>query len=159
MRALRIVVAAAVGAGLLVLAGCGSTSGESKPLPLSFGFGPAQDMVPMESNGMAAQSITINIVPPSDAQGEANEVTLPANFAVRPGAPVKVVIYNYTEEVHTFTAPKLGVNRAIPPVGDSSPSVTTFTFTPQGYGVFEWLCVHCGTHMAGKVYAIVGSTA
>jgi hypothetical protein len=108
---------------------------------------------------MAAQSITIRIVPPATSGGEPNEVTMPADFAVRPGGPVRVLIYNYTEEVHTFTASELGVNRAIAPMTTTGPSVTSFTFIPQRYGVFEWRCIHCGTHMAGKVYAIVSYAA
>jgi heme/copper-type cytochrome/quinol oxidase subunit 2 len=150
-----MVVATAAGAGLLTLAACGSTS-ESKSSPLNFGFGPAQGVVSAGPIEMAAQSITIEILPPQDTKGGMNEVTMPANFAVQPGSPVKVVIHNYTNDVHTFAAPELGVNTPVAPASGSSPSVTTFTFTPKTYGVFEWHCVHCGTHMAGKVYAFIG---
>jgi plastocyanin len=159
MRALRIIVAAAVGAGLLVLAACGSTTDASAPAPLDFGFGPvAESVSPVHPVGLGAQLVTIRVLPPTGAQGE-NETTLPANFAVRAGAPVKVVIYNYTKEVHTFTAPELGVSRAVPAATGGLPTETTFTFVPQRYGVFEWRCNHCGIHMTGKVYAIVTRTA
>jgi plastocyanin len=139
----------------LALAACGSTS-ETKSSGLDFGFGPAQGVAWVGHGGMAAQSITIEIRPQQSAMGGADEVTMPANFAVQPGTPVKVVIYNYTNGVHTFTAPELGVNTPIPPAASASPSVTTFTFTPKAAGVFEWRCIHCGTHMLGKVYALIG---
>lgn len=164
MRDLRIVVAAIAGAGLLMLAGCGSD--ESKPPPLEFGFGPVSgdisSEVPIKPPGTAtAQLVTIKVLPleGSTPEVEPNERTLPPNFAVRPDLPVEVVIENYTEQEHTFTSPDLGVNQMIPPAAGGSPSVTSFTFTPGRYDVFEWTCVHCGPSMSGKIYAIVSWTA
>ena len=79
-----------------------------------------------------------------------------SNFAVRPGVPVKVVIWNYTNELHSFTSPELGVNVAILPGSAAHPHRAVFTFVAHTYGRISWHCgVPCGGYMGGNVYAIV----
>jgi hypothetical protein len=79
-----------------------------------------------------------------------------SNFAVRPGVPVKVVILNYTGELHSFTSPELGVNVAILPGSAAHPHRAVFTFVAHTYGRIRWYCaVPCGGYMGGNVYAIV----
>ncbi len=45
-----------------------------------------------------------------------------SNFAVRPGVLVRVVVLNYTDELHSFTSPELGVNVAILPGSVDTPA-------------------------------------
>jgi hypothetical protein len=79
-----------------------------------------------------------------------------SNFAVRPGVPVRVVIWNYTGELHSFTSPELGVNVAILPGSLAHPHRAVFTFVAHRYGRISWHCsVPCGGYMGGNVYAII----
>lgn len=81
-----------------------------------------------------------------------------SNFAVRPGALVRVVVWNYTSHLHSFTAPELGVNVAILPGSAAHPHRSVFTFRARTSGRIEWHCgVPCGGYMGGNVYAIVGA--
>ena len=156
MGPLAALVVAVTGVGFL-LAGCGGGN-KSEPSSLTFGFGPAEvgTKVPIEPPaGIAKVVLRVRIVPADGAHGER---TLPSSFAVRPDVPVTVVFTNYTQSVHTFTSPDLGLNRVIPPASGATPSTTTATFTPGRYGVFEWFCVHCGAAaMSGKIYAIIAT--
>ena len=79
-----------------------------------------------------------------------------SNFAVRPGVSVRVVVLNYTNELHSFTSPELGVNVAILPGSLAHPHRAVFTFTAHTYGRISWHCgVPCGGYMGGNVYAII----
>jgi hypothetical protein len=80
-----------------------------------------------------------------------------ANFAIRPDVPVRVIVWNYTHELHSFTSPALGVNVAILPGSAAHPHRAVFTFVARSYGRFRWYCVvPCGGYMGGNVYAIIG---
>ena len=79
-----------------------------------------------------------------------------SNFAVRPDVPVRVVVWNYTNELHSFTSPALGVNVAILPGSAAHPHKAVFTFVARTYGRIRWYCaVPCGGYMGGNVYAII----
>ena len=79
-----------------------------------------------------------------------------SNFAVRPGALVRVVVWNYTNRLHSFVSRELGVNVAILPGSLAHPHKAVFTFVAHTYGRISWHCaVPCGDHMGGNVYAIV----
>jgi hypothetical protein len=79
-----------------------------------------------------------------------------SNFAVRPGVPVRVVVLNYTDELHSFTSLELGVNVAILPGSLTHPHKAVFTFVAHTYGRISWHCgVPCGGYMGGNVYAII----
>lgn len=78
--------------------------------------------------------------------GKHHDSFVPSSFVVKAGEPVKLVIKNYDDMMHTFTDPALGINvmvRAGTHAGgseDVTPSTTTFTFTPQKAGQFRWHC-------------------
>ena len=79
-----------------------------------------------------------------------------SNFAVRPGVPVRVIVWNYTNELHSFTSPELGVNVAILPGSAAHPHRAVFTFVAHTFGRIRWYCaVPCGGYMGGNVYAII----
>jgi heme/copper-type cytochrome/quinol oxidase subunit 2 len=79
-----------------------------------------------------------------------------SNFAVEPGVPVRVVVWNYTNMLHSFTSPELGVNVAILPGSLAHPHRAVFTFVAHTYGRIRWYCaVPCGGYMGGNVYAII----
>jgi hypothetical protein len=79
-----------------------------------------------------------------------------SNFAVRPGVVVRVVVWNYTNRLHSFASRELGVNVAILPGSLAHPHEAVFTFVAHTYGRISWYCaVPCGDHMGGSVYAII----
>jgi hypothetical protein len=91
-----------------------------------------------------------------------DQEALPANFAIRPGAPVVVTFRNYTHAFHTFTIRALGISVLIAPAKGDHPGVTKARFEIPAYGVYTWRCVLCaaGAHsamhaMSGKIYSIV----
>lgn len=78
-----------------------------------------------------------------------------SNFAVRPGITVRVVVWNYTQTVHSFDSPGLHVNAAILPGSSTHPVKSVFTFEPRTYGRVTWYCsVPCGGYMGGNVYVL-----
>jgi len=78
------------------------------------------------------------------------------NFAVKPGVPVRVVVWNYTRHLHSFASAELRVNAAILPGDAAHPSKSVFTFIARSYGRISWHCaVPCGGFMGGNVYAII----
>jgi plastocyanin len=77
------------------------------------------------------------------SDGLRHDTTLGASFTVAQGAKVTVTVYNYDEGPHTITAPKLGLNVAIPGAKDEEngiPSKTVFTFSAAKAGKFLWFC-------------------
>ncbi len=79
-----------------------------------------------------------------------------SNFAVRPGTLVRVVVWNYTDRLHSFASRELGVNVAILPGSLAHPRKAVFTFVAHTYGRISWYCaVPCGDHMGGNIYAII----
>lgn len=99
------------------------------------------------------QTVTITIRP--GAHG--GELIGGANFAVRPGVPVRVVVENYTSALHSFRSPELHVNVAILPGSAAHPHRAVFTFRSRSSGAIRWYCaVPCGDdEMGGTVYAII----
>lgn len=96
------------------------------------------------------------------ADGKWHDAFLPANFTVLAGVPVKVTVYNYDDMPHSFTSSALHLNKIIAKGGTSTPSKTTFTFTPTEAGRYLWWCAppcdpysmsHIG-YMRGYVTAI-----
>ncbi|HET7054287.1 MAG TPA: cupredoxin domain-containing protein [Solirubrobacterales bacterium] len=96
----------------------------------------------------ATEIETLKLVVKSDEEhgkmgsdGNWHDAFLPGDFSVKPGATVKVTVYNYDEGEHTFTAPGLETNATIAAGSESKPAVTTFTFhAPQKAGRYEWFC-------------------
>lgn len=75
-------------------------------------------------------------------EGEWHDAYLPADFTIKAGATVQVVVQNYDEAGHTFTASGLGTNQMIAAGSATKPSTTTFTFTaPAKKGQYEWHCM------------------
>lgn len=72
---------------------------------------------------------------------------VPADFTVKQGKPVKLVVDNYDTEMHTLTATSLNLNvtiNAAKAAGQSA--VSAATFTPQQTGSFQWMCMNpCDT--------------
>jgi hypothetical protein len=99
----------------------------------------------------------VQAAPESGSKGSMpDERVTDANFAVRPGVLVRVVIWNYTDRLHSFASRELGVNVAILPGSLAHPRKAVFTFVAHTYGRISWYCaVPCGDHMGGNVYAIV----
>jgi plastocyanin len=74
-------------------------------------------------------------------EGAWHDAFLPADFSVKPGATVRVTVYNYDEGAHTFTSAGLGANVTIAAGSAEKPSVTTFTFrAPVKAGRYSWYC-------------------
>lgn len=93
---------------------------------------------------------------------QANGVAAPANVAVAPGVPVRVLITNYSASAHTFTIPGLHVSALVRPGARNAPVTTVVTFTPHLAGSFAWYCYMCGHglhgrahHMGGWIFAVV----
>jgi hypothetical protein len=155
MRRLIYVLTVLVGAvAAVVLAGCGGAAASEE----SWGLGQEEiaSKVPitLPGRGVAMQELTVRIVGPSHTRDEAS----PANFAVRPDLPVRVTIYNYTRQVHTFHSPGLGLAKIVLAGAPDTPRKLSFAFTPGRRGVFHWLCVPCNEEdhfMGGSVYAII----
>ncbi len=133
-------------------------------IALAAAFAPnaaAQNVAPgLRASVMPPQSVAITIRPANGMNHD--EHVTPMHLAVEPGLPVHITFTNYTGKFHTFTAPELGVNALIRPAHGNTPTRTTVTFTPHGYGAFSWTCVLCpgqddqnGAAMRGKIYAIV----
>lgn len=75
-------------------------------------------------------------------EGTWHDAFLPADFSVKPGALVRVTVYNYDEGPHSFTSSSLGTNVTIAAGSESEPAVTTFTFrAPEEAGRYAWLCM------------------
>ena len=80
------------------------------------------------------------------------------DLTVRAGVPVRVTVINKSGIAHDFTAPELGINQIIPAGIGGVSKTTTFTFTADRPGVFDWNCVvPCGEYMGGHVHVLVGS--
>jgi len=108
------------------------------------------------TSAAAPMRITVNIFPAGH-----DEITQPANLAVRAGGTVEITFRNHTPLFHTFTIKALGISMLIKPAHDGSVTLTTVSFVAP-YGVYTWRCLLCasGAHphmhaMGGKVYAIV----
>lgn len=111
----------------------------------------ATGSMPMMSGRTASASAAtedLKIVVKSDEEhakkgpeGAWHDAFLPADFSVKPGATVRVTVYNYDEGEHSFTSSGLGTNVTIAAGSEAKPAVTTFTFrAPQKAGHYEWYC-------------------
>ncbi|HEX8752429.1 MAG TPA: cupredoxin domain-containing protein [Solirubrobacterales bacterium] len=75
------------------------------------------------------------------SDGSWHDAYLPADFSVKPGRTVEVIVLNYDEAEHTFTSPQLGTDATIAAGSEGTPSETTFTFkAPARKGRFLWFC-------------------
>jgi plastocyanin len=106
----------------------------------------------------APMRVTVDIFPAGH-----DEITQPANIAVRAGGTVEITFRNHTQLQHTFTIKALGISVLIQRAAKGSVKLTTVSFVAP-YGVYEWRCMFCagGAHphmhaMGGKVYAIVNA--
>lgn len=104
--------------------------------------------MPMMSSARAAVE-NVKLVVKSDEEhakkgpeGTWHDAFLPADFSVKPGALVRVTVYNYDEGAHSFTSSSLGTDVTIAAGSESEPAVTTFTFrAPEKAGNYSWLCM------------------
>jgi plastocyanin len=117
-----------------------TNSGGTAAMPMmSGGYTPA---------GNTTTSEEVKIVVKSDEEhgkkgsdGNWHDAFLPADFSVKAGATVHVVVENYDDAEHSFTAPDLGMNVTIPGGSETKASVTNFTFrAPAKAGSYEWFC-------------------
>lgn len=100
------------------------------------------------TGGAVSSSESIKLTLKSDEEegklgsdGNWHDAFLPADFSVKGGATVTVVVYNYDDMPHTFSAAGLGANVEIAAGSESKPSKTVFTFqAPQQAGSYEWYC-------------------
>ena len=78
--------------------------------------------------------------------GKHHDSFVPSSFVVKAGEPVKLIVINYDDMMHTFTDPALGLNVMVRAGTHQSgseavtPSTTTATFTPMKTGQFRWNC-------------------
>jgi plastocyanin len=64
-----------------------------------------------------------------------------ADFAVKAGQTVTVTVSNFDDSPHSFTAPSLGLNVAIPGGSEKQGHTVKFTFkAPSKPGTYEWFC-------------------
>lgn len=118
---------------------------------LTMAAGPAALAAGTAATGQAVQTRTLYVL--ADEQGlvgpdgKHHDSFVPASFVVKAGEPVKLVIINTDDMMHTFTDPGLGINvmvRAGTHENGSeavTPSTTTATFTPTKTGQFRWHCM------------------
>jgi heme/copper-type cytochrome/quinol oxidase subunit 2 len=142
------VVAAALGAGAVLLAACSNTPSAQPDVAKLTGNAPWMVTQPKPSAGSGGSSTDIKL--------QINDVNTPEGsepayvgsggvgaqvlFTVKVGQAVTVTIVNHDAMPHTFTAPDINVNASVNPE-----SSTTFTFTPSAAGTFSWYCsVPCG---------------
>jgi hypothetical protein len=75
------------------------------------------------------------------ADGNWHDAFLPGDFSVKAESTVHVVVENYDDAEHSFTAPGLGTNATIAGGSEAKAAVTTFTFrAPAKAGRYEWFC-------------------
>ena len=72
--------------------------------------------------------------------GKWHDAFLPANFKVKAGAKVIVTVKNYDDMPHTFTSPRLHVNRVIKKGSEKKASTTRFSFKVKKAGKYLWWC-------------------
>jgi plastocyanin len=100
---------------------------------------------------------TIHVVPYNDKQyidlqikdgvkyakqdGKLHDAYTNTNFTVQQGIPVQVTVENFDSGSHSLTDPGMGINQVFKGASkDGVPSLTTFTFTPEKTGTFDWHC-------------------
>lgn len=78
----------------------------------------------------------------ASADGKLHDAYSPADFTVQAGIPVQVTVTNYDTGSHSMTSSALGLNQMMKAATkEGVPAVTTFTFTPQKAGKFNWHCI------------------
>lgn len=136
---------------LLVASGCGGSAPSGAAAKTSSNRWQPDHLL-TATHPLTTGRITIAI----HAVGQSREHTSPATFAVEVGRPLTLTFVNYTTRPHTFTAPEPGVSAFVKAGTKQAPTTTSFTFTPDRFGVFRWYCaLPCGHDMSGRVYAII----
>jgi len=99
-------------------------------------------------------SVSPGIKPGPD--GKLHDAFSATSFDVRAGRPVKLVIDNTDDTVHSITSPRAGVNIVV------RPGTHTYTLLVEKTGVYQWYCnypcdpysmMHAG-YMRGTITAI-----
>jgi plastocyanin len=72
--------------------------------------------------------------------GKWHDAFRPGSFQVQVGKRIKITVLNYDDMPHTFTAPRLHLNKFVPAAKGGKPSKTTFTLTARKAGKYEWWC-------------------
>jgi len=89
------------------------------------------------------QRVTMRVMPGDRMIG--------SNFLLHPG-PVELTVINTARHAHTFSVPRLGIDRVLP-VSQSGSTTTKMTFTVGRTGVYEWFCkMPCKHAMRGEIY-------
>ncbi len=141
---------------LLLIAAATLAAVATAPAPAAAADLPTAQRVVLTIRPALHTSLTHPSMRANGSQTAPDERVSGSNFAVRPGLPVRVVVWNYTRRLHTFDSPGLGVNVPVLPGSPMKPSKTVFTFVARTYGRIPWSCrVPCGGHMGGNVYAII----
>lgn len=92
----------------------------------------------------AAQHLTMKVLTDSDRM-------VGPNLVARPGQIVLTIV-NYARHAHTFSIPRLGVDRVVLPGSPTHPSISVIRFSTP-YGTFHWYCkLPCRQAMAGDLY-------
>ena len=117
---------------------------------LAMAAAPAAQAANAAATAPQVQTRTLYVL--ADAQGligpdgKHHDSFVPSSFVVKAGEPVKLVIINYDDMMHTFTDPALGLNVMVRAgthengSEDVTPATTTATFTPTKTGEFRWHC-------------------
>lgn len=125
-----------------------SACGSSVPRPALVGVSPQTQSAPVKSARQAPAPKTITLVVKADEEharkgpeGTWHDAYLPATIAVENGQKVTLHIYNHDEGEHSFAAPALGLNVAVPGGSEKAPKETTVTFTVSSQpGHSMWYC-------------------
>lgn len=73
--------------------------------------------------------------------GKLHDAFINGDITITKGQPVTLHFLNYDGGTHTYTAPDLGLNIKIQgSTKDGQPMETTYTFTPEKVGTFNWIC-------------------
>ena len=79
--------------------------------------------------------------------GPSGSVGAPILFSVKAQTEVEIVVVNHDTGPHTFDAPTLGLDVAIP-----ADATTTFRFHAPGPGTYQWYCdAPCGPWVMSHV--------
>ncbi len=92
----------------------------------------------------ATQYLTVKVLTDNDRM-------VGPNLVARPGRIVLTIV-NYARHAHTFSVPRLGVERVVLPGSPTHPSISVVRFSTP-YGTFHWYCkLPCGQAMSGDLY-------
>ena len=125
---------------LLALIATGALALAAAPAALAAGTAPAAPQLQTRTLYVLADEQA------SSGDGQHHDSFVPSSFVVKAGEPVRLVIINRDDMMHTFTDPALGLDVIVKAGTHESgsdavtPSTTVATFTPKKAGQFRWNC-------------------